>query len=301
MEQNYYYIAIYNMKVDNAMASSNYNIVGAPGPTAALGMSDALRRNLSRDYNIAFQVKSVGIVYNDFHLYANKNPQEKFYSASLKRAPRILENEKECKTKDASITEYFICKLDISLLLKVSGEEVLAAQLPMLIKSELNVMRFAGGIISSVGEVSRPIYITENVESDEETELMHSFFPGYALIDRSDLLREEGREGKDRLDSIIDSQCLYAHVDAEGKRAYRPFVKGWIIPVQAGYKALSDFCEVRYQRDYNRKHRFAESVMTLAECKRVHRLSSVEDMMWHYDFNEELGLYAACGSKFKAE
>ena len=68
-------------------------------------------------------------------------------------------------------------------------------------------------------------------------------------------------------------------------------------PLVVGFQGLTRLGKVKAQRDPNVSHRFAESVITLGEFKMPFRFSSVEDLMWHYEYDEGNDLYICKNEK----
>ena len=63
------------------------------------------------------------------------------------------------------------------------------------------------------------------------------------------------------------------------------------MPIAIGFKGLSPLGKVKNQRDPDTPHRFAETIVTLGEFKMVHRFKNIDEMMWHYVYEENNQLY----------
>ena len=66
---------------------------------------------------------------------------------------------------------------------------------------------------------------------------------------------------------------------------------GWLVPIAIGFKGISPIGKVQNQRDETADHCFVESVVTLGEFRMTYRFQSVEDMMWHYEYDAANQLY----------
>jgi CRISPR-associated protein Csy2 len=58
-----------------------------------------------------------------------------------------------------------------------------------------------------------------------------------------------------------------------------------------GFCGLTALAQAKNQRDAETPHRFAESVVTLGEFKMPHRIQAMDDLLWHYQIDEENNLY----------
>ena len=122
--------------------------------------------------------------------------------------------------------------------------------------------------------------------------------PGYALIERRQLMIEAMQDGQDALDALLDSLTIKhrSEVNEEGNVTWTSKRKqqGWIIPIATGFHGITPLVaagETRNQRDPETPHRFAESIVTLGEFVMPYRVDNLTDMLWEYNFNEENNLY----------
>jgi CRISPR-associated protein Csy2 len=97
------------------------------------------------------------------------------------------------------------------------------------------------------------------------------------------------------LDALLDALKItyYCEVDDDGKLSWIQSrqQKGWLIPISTGFQGISELNKAELQRDPETPHRFAESVVTLAEFIMPYRLDSLEQMLWHYQTDQENTLY----------
>ena len=134
--------------------------------------------------------------------------------------------------------------------------------------------------------------------------------PGYALIERRDLMIEAMKQGQDAMDALLDHlvihhQCVTEldesdeNAEAKIKWTSGRKTKGWIIPIATGFHGLTALAKAKNQRDPETPHRFAESVVTLGEFKMPHKLKSIDEILWRYQFEESNNVYLCTQAKLK--
>ena len=101
------------------------------------------------------------------------------------------------------------------------------------------------------------IYYVSDEKPEQEKKILCQLMPGFALIER----------------------------------------RRWLIPIVVGFQGLSSLGKVKNQRDPTVLHRFVESVVTLGEFKMPYRFSSVEEILWHYEYDESQSLYVCKNEK----
>ena len=122
--------------------------------------------------------------------------------------------------------------------------------------------------------------------------------PGYALIERRDLMIDAMAAGQDAMDALLDNLVIHHLCTIESndsddvvtwtsKRKH----KGWIVPIATGFHGLTDLGEAKNQRDPNTPHRFAESVVTIGEFKMPHNIKSIDEILWRYQTDQINNLY----------
>lgn len=161
--------------------------------------------------------------------------------------------------------------------------------------------------------------------------LRRKLLPGFALVHRPDLLgqrlaemKAEGENTTGVLDALLDLTRLN-HVpvtvasgeekvldEAEGgtlnpsnpdvpngdsgsRVAWRIRARsGWLVPLPIGYAGISELHapgEVANARDATTPLRFVESLYSLGQWIAPHRLSSLEQLLWHSAAEQDAGLY----------
>lgn len=166
--------------------------------------------------------------------------------------------------------------------------------LEQAVKEILPRMKMAGGDILDVGKI-QVMRIDVN-DRKAVKKVIFSLMPGYVPIERKDLMEAAELERKDSLDRLLHYLKVYqtAEKDESGKITgwkYEKAAAGWIAPLAVGFKGLSPLGKVKNQRDPDTPHRFAESIVTLGEFKMAHRFRDIDEMMWHYAYEETNQLY----------
>ncbi len=97
--------------------------------------------------------------------------------------------------------------------------------------------------------------------------------------------------GKDALTSLIDHLAVHytSSIDENEVVTWTSSRKGsgWIIPIATGFQGISELEFAKYQRDETTPHRFAESVITLGEFIMLHKINTIEEVLWKYSYNQE--------------
>lgn len=79
--------------------------------------------------------------------------------------------------------------------------------------------------------------------------------------------------------------------NSEIKETYSKQTLGWLIPIAIGFQGLTPCGTALNQRDLTTPHCFAEPVITLGEFKMVHRVHSINEILWGYRYIPESNLY----------
>lgn len=284
------YILLPHIKIHNANAMSSPWIVGFPAMTAWLGAVHALERKLHAagvDETVHFPATGIVCHHADLQVY---------HGQGFRDLISITANPLRKKGKDFErppfIAEVRI-DLDVSLLIKVEGlDPDDADSLKESIMEQLPGMKMAAGDIVKSGTVSLHYPSTES----EERKLLCRMMPGYACIERKDLLTAYEEKGMDSLDAMLTLLGVHQHaeLDEEGdvrKWHFSRVEPGWLVPLAVGFKGISPLGNVKNQRDAAYPHQFAESIATLGEFKMVHRFHSIQDILWHYEYHSDSDLY----------
>jgi CRISPR-associated protein Csy2 len=285
-------LIIPHIKVHNANALSSPFTIGFPAMTAWLGAVHALQRKLNaQDIPVVFS--ATGVVSHDIDLQTYKGDNDFVHSIVGTGNPLDKTGSRTPFIEEAR------CHLDVSLVIQFDNitiddrEQMLSAISHLLHAS----MKMAGGDIKAF---QAPFCINCKEGDDQDLrKVQRTLMPGYALIERRDLMLDAMEHGADALDALIDYLAIHHQcaTDDDGNVAWSSYRKtlnnkpaGWIVPIATGFQGISELGEAKNQRDPDSSHRFAESVVTLGEFKMPHRIRFIEDILWRYQTDGDLYL-----------
>lgn len=304
------------LRVQNANAVSGPLSWGFPAPSAFTGFAHALQRRLSANMDLAFG--GVGIVCHRFDPQVFKPPGRRTHVFRLTRNP--LNNRGE----SPSFAEEGRAHMEVSLLIEVSGalgtknrQQRTAGEILQCAQG----MRLAGGSILPRSRASDgsdrhepemwslPGTLQESRESFQR--LRRRLLPGFALVDREDLLHAHlealriDRPEATAVDALLDLCRLNIEPSVDPTKPDEASwsvrrAPGWLVPVPVGYRALTKLYEpgeVDNARDELTPLRFVESVYSVGEWIGPHRVDDPEQMLWRHDVCPETGLYR-CTNRF---
>lgn len=266
-----------HIKIHNANALSSPYTIGFPAMSAFMGASHALQRYL-QEFNINF--KGVAVISHNFNLQTYKGLND--FEHSIIGVGQPLELKAEGKATRASFIEAARCHLEISLVISCSEinkeqESLIIEKVSKLLNSQIKI---AGGDILSF----KPPKFYRNFEK-----LRLALMPGYALLERRDLVKKAMEAGQDALDAIIDNLALHHECERiEDKinwHSRRKNTQGWIIPIATGFQGISELGHAKNQRDQDTLHCFAEAIVTLGEFKMIYKFDFLEQLLWHYIYD----------------
>lgn len=285
-------LIIPHLKVHNANALSSPFTIGFPAMTAWLGATHALQRHL-KEQGININFVATGIVCHHMDLQTHKGSNDFVHSIIGTGNPLDKTGSRSAFIEEAR------CHLDISLVIEyidsdIGGQNELKNTCIHLLQSK---MKIAGGDIT---HFKAPVFLKVERGNDVDlNKLKRALMPGYALIERRELMIDAMKNGADALDAMIDFLAIHHHctTDENGTVSWQSQRKsinnqpsGWIVPIATGFHAISELGEAKNQRDQDTPHRFAESIVTLGEFKMPHRLQSAEELLWHYHVEDDLYL-----------
>lgn len=286
-----------HIKVQNANALSSPFMIGFPAMTAWLGAVHAMQRKVNEEGFQKVAFTSVAVVSHDVDLQI-KIGQGDFVKSIVvpKRPPSTKKELTDFNAGSApSFIEEVRCHLDISLLIEYSDidkddEEMFIEQ----VAHHLNAsMKIAGGDIISFQKPA--FYRIEEGNDDDLRRLTRKLMPGYAVIERRELMIEGMEQGRDAIDALLDHLAIHhsCEKDEAGEVTWASHRKtsGWIVPIATGFHGLTELEQAKNQRDPETPHRFAESVVTLGEFRMPHRINSLDEILWHYHVDSEKNLY----------
>ena len=274
------YLLIKRLRVQNANALSSPFTFGFPAVSAFLGLAHALQRYINPHADPdEFLINGVGIVS---HAFAMQDHQDG-YSRTL----RLTANPLDKDGNRPSFVEEGRCHLTVSLLLEVENlpnapkrQELLEQTLPALL---LGRCKLAGGDILNFD----PIQTLEDKKAN-----LRQLMPGYALMERRQLLAEAMQNGQDALDALhgfLQIRQYSERVQEDDKESKdkatwhsKRAQPGWLVPIAVGFHALTAPRLAEQQRDADTPHRFVESLVTLGEFVMPYRLERLADLLWRY-------------------
>ena len=187
------------------------------------------------------------------------------------------------------------CHLDVSLLIEYTGvskddEEQLLDKMTHCLTANMKIA--AGDILSfNPPEAFR---LSEGEDKDLRR-LTRQLMPGYAIIERRELMQDAMQQGQDAMDALLDYLAIHhsCEQDDEDKVTWTSKRKtaGWVVPIATGFHGIAGLGEAKNQRDPDTPHRFAESMVTLGEFKMPHQIKSINEILWQYQVEAEKNLY----------
>ncbi len=290
------FLVLPHIEIQNANALSSPFTIGFPAMTAWLGATHKIEREMNQRQEIFGSVKigGVGVISHDFHLHTYKGFGD--FNHSIVGTGNPLDK----KGERPSFIEEARCQLEVSLILKFDkfekfnpfdGDE---EKFSRNIKKILLMMKMASGDVLKFDD---PVF--ENAdEIKQQCRLLRSLMPGYALIERRDLMIQSMKEGKDALDALLSAVWVESESEKDKKDQVswksKKKYNGWIVPIATGFHGVTDLTpsgKTLNQRDPSYPHRFAESVVTLGEFRMIYKFKNIEELLWYYDYKREENLY----------
>jgi len=289
-----------HVEVHNANALSSPYTIGFPAMTAWLGAVHALQLKVNNEGFQDVLFKNVAVVNHQIDLQVHKGVGD-YVSSIISTGNPLVPKSKRKKGEPWNQFEKppFIeearCHLDISLLIEYSGigkddEDGLMERLVFHLRSS---MKISGGDILSFKE---PEFIKIEDGNDLELrKLTRKVMPGYAIIERRELMVEAMKDGRDAIDALLDYLAVHhaceQHNNGNVTWTSQRKTSGWIVPIATGFHGITELGPAKNQRDPDVEHRFAESVVTLGEFRMPHRISSLDEILWSYDVDLQNNLY----------
>lgn len=298
-------LVLRNVQVENANAVAGLTW-GFPAISNFLGFVHALSRKLPKE--LGLELEGCGVVCHSRQIQAHQPRGWGDHVFALTRNPLTRE-----ETSPAFIEEGRM-HMEVSLIIPILGElsdRNDPEELKQAIEHLALAQRLAGGTITGIGAVE----IVEPSDSHEDTVLierqqLRRLLPGFALVQRSDLLAEHARQCFEEnphaglLDAWMDFAALKYEaelpdgvIEEQTPADWRYVPKpggGWLVPVATGYRGISALHapgEVTRSRDLTAPFRFVESVYSVGEWLGPHRVSTLEHLIWRYHAEPDAGWY----------
>lgn len=322
-----------HLRIQNANAISSPLTHGFPSITAFTGLMWALERKLAQA-GIPLRLHAVGVVC---HHHQEQVTQGYVRSFNLTRNPVDKDGGTAAIVEEGRIHLDISLVFTVSekRTAGMPATLVQGAVDPMQQWADragevLSQMRVAGGsLLPSRAAPGRRVRPRLSVLAEDATERSRQFrewrrqwLPGFALVGRDDLLadRLQKLQAKAPHTTLLDAWLHAARFNhepaapaegqplpADGRRPWadpwRGPGSGWVVPIPVGYAALSPrhaAGEVLNSRDTTTPLRFVESVYSLGEWISPHRLTHLEQLLWHAQTDEARGLYR-CRSGYVPE
>jgi CRISPR-associated protein Csy2 len=289
--------------VQNANAISSPLTWGFPAPSAFTGFVHALGLRAASEFDLSLE--GVGIVCHRFEPQVYQPAGRRTRVFSLTRNPL----DKDGKT--AAIVEEGRAHFEVSLLIGVSGAELfegaeVRSEIAARLLSLASGLRLAGGSIlpNPNGRHYPPrlqMWPEDAAEARAESrKLRRQLLPGFALVERAQLLAEHG---PNVLEALLDMSSLNFEPEAPAPQSAEWNLRrksGWLVPLPLGYAAVSPLYsagEVANARDDQTPFRFVESLLGLGEWLSPHRIDNLLDLLWYHRADSAAGLYR-CSNDF---
>jgi len=281
------------IKVHNANALSSPFTIGFPAMTAWLGAVHALQRKLNANGFSEVKFNGTAVINHHCDLQTHQGIGDFVYSIIGTGNPLDKTGARSAFIEEAR------CHLDVSLVIEYTDiekddEVELTDKITHLLNSQ---MKMAGGDILSFAKPE--FFKVETGDHDDLRKITRKLMPGYALIERRDLMIEAMEQGQDAIDALLDHLTVHHRCNkdifpsGEEKITWtsKRKTQGWLVPIATGFHGLTELGEAKNQRDPNTPHRFAESLVTLGEFKMPHNIKSIDEMLWHYQVQADKNLY----------
>lgn len=283
-------LLIPHIRVQNANALSSPFTIGFPAMTAWLGAVHALQRRLQAQ-GITINFDGVGVVSHHFNLQTYKGPDDFDFSIIGTSNPLDKNGERPSFIEEAR------CHLEVSLVIQYYGIQKIDEQdvIEKISHSLLSQIKIAGGDILGFDP---PLFFREF------DQIKSKLMPGYALIERRELLIEAMEQGQDAIDALLDYLTIHhdcEQLDQNGepvvswhssrKPTSHDGERGWIVPIATGFQGISELKQAQNQRDPQVPHRFAETMVTLGEFKMAYKIKNFDELIWHYHYDAANHLY----------
>lgn len=295
-----------NIRVENANAVAGLTW-GFPAISNFLGFVHALSRRLPVD--LGLHLEGCGVICH--------NQQIQSYQPRGSWGDHVFGLTRNPLTKDEkspAFNEEGRMHMTVSLLVPVAGmldADSDPKELEKMIERLALSQRLAGGTIISIKsvELREPPEDSEGLQKFERQQL-RKLLPGFALVQRSDLLAEHTQQCLEQdpktepLEAWLDFSAIKFRaerpegvVDEQTPAEWRYLPKpggGWLVPIVTGYRGISELYEpgvVARSRDSTTPFRFVESVYSIGEWLSPHRITKLAKLIWRYQAEAESGWY----------
>jgi CRISPR-associated protein Csy2 len=275
------------INIQNANALSSPYTIGFPAMTAWLGAVHALQRKINQNGFDKIVFSSLAVICHELNLQTYKGKGDFVHSIVGTGNPLDKEG------KRSAFIEEGRCNLTVSLVIEYSGmDKDEEDQFMETINIQFHsAMKLASG---DVLDFKKP-EILKIINEDDLKKLVRKLMPGYAIIERRDLMMEAMKNGQDAMDAMLDHLKVMhrSEVNNNGKVEWtsQRKTKGWVVPIATGFHGITPLGQAINQRDPSTPHRFAESIVTLGEFKMPYRIKTLDELLWHTHADIKNNLY----------
>lgn len=306
-----------HLHIQNANAISSPLTWGFPAMSAFIGLMHALERKLPE--HIDLELHGVGVICHNFDAQVTTDD----YTGEF----HLTRNPVKSNGETAAIAPEGRAHLEVTLIFAVHGatcygtpeaRHIAASEIADIVAS----MRVAGGSVipappgrTATRQHPNLTNLADDVadRNEEFKRMRYSWLPGFALVSRHDLLKQNSLEfletnpPTDRLDAWLslfrlNTECQMVkskrpNEGIEEKPAWsthRTHQHGWVVPIPVGYGALSELAypgTVTNARDFTTPFRFVESLYSVGEWISPARLKGLDDLIWYVHNDTDSGLY----------
>lgn len=287
-----------HLNIHNANALSSPYTIGFPAMTAWLGFVHALERKLKAAGYPTLELVATGVFSHQCDLQTYQGPGDFVHSIIGTANPLDKDGKRSAFIEEAR------CHLDVSLLIEYRAAEsdedrMKRPEFIALLERLLTRMKVAGGDLLSFNTAQ--LNALDDSDDKAVRRLLLNLMPGFALIERRELMQQAMEAGADALDAMLEYLTIHhsCEQDEAGNVSWHSQRKagtegekpGWIVPIAIGFQGISLLGIAKNQRDPDTPHRFAESVVTLGEFRMAHRIQSLDEVLWHYHTDLGRNLY----------
>lgn len=294
------YLLLPKIEIQNANALSSLCTIGFPAMTTWMGAVHALERKVRLTESLReVRFISLGVISHESRLQVYKNPGDYHYSIAISSNP--LRKKGGNTFERPPFIEDPRIHLKVSLLIECRGvSEDNKNELLETVGDLLPLLKMAGGDVLTYKPPA--VYFASEDNPGKQKKILHRLMPGFAVIERRHLLEQAENEEGDTLDTLLSFLTIHHEAEINKENEVRAWTSkrretGWLIPLVVGFQGLTRLEKIKAQRNPNVLHRFAEPVITLGEFKMPYRFASVEEMMWHYEYDENNDLYICKNEK----
>lgn len=299
------FLVLERLEVQNANCIAGFTW-GFPAITHFLGFSHKLSRQLKETFLV--ELDGCAVICHDYQIHAYQPASFRdFEFIQSKNPPYLARHDKKA---NPPIIEEGKMNMTISLIIPFSKEFVGNDESQKGFENEVKNLclkgHLAGGTVLLVNSVKIYAASTETEALKLNKKIKRLLMPGFALMDRSTALANhyhrlnEQQEHTEIADVWLDFSALKyraipkadsskeafdENADATWELLPKPESKGWLVPIMAGYKAISKLYqpgEVENVRDSEVPARFVEAIHSIGEWLSVFRLSNLENAIWKY-------------------